>query len=111
MLNVPVSCDPNCELDFIEYQNKQYICLRFIKNENQGSFLKLRSKKEKYCFDYHEEQNENEKFFCKISLSSKKSNCILNFFKECTLLDDLPEIDSQVLFSNNGWEFSIFDCI
>ena len=39
LLNIPISCQPNCEIDFIESKNKKYICLRTIKNLKSGESL------------------------------------------------------------------------
>ena len=47
LLNIPISCQPNCEIDFIESKNKKYICLRTIKNLKSGESLKLSAKEKK----------------------------------------------------------------
>ena len=90
-MKIPISCQLNCEIDFIESKNKKYICLRTIKNLKSGESLKLsaKEKKDKYCLDPH--LNEDDEFNCKISLSSFKSKCIFSFFKECTFFGFIPE--------------------
>ena len=86
LLNIPVSCKPNCVLDFVEYQNKKYICLKLIKDIKKGEYLKLKSKKQKYCLDLHDE--ENDEMECLIFLKSKKISYIKNFLKNCKFIDD-----------------------
>ena len=90
LLNLPISCDPNCVIDFIENNNKKYFCLRTTKDIKSGDYLRLESnKKMKYCLDFHEGKEYN----CKITLSDYKSKYIINFLKECKNMKDLGILD------------------
>ena len=90
LLNLPISCDPNCVIDFIENNNNKSFCLRTTKNIKSGDYLRLESnKKMKYCLDFH----EGKEFDCKITLSDYKSKYIINFLKECKNMKDLGILD------------------